>query len=373
MKIACIASSQVPSSTANSIQLMKACQALAQVNGPVRLWLPGDRSSQWDELAGHYGMSTPFEITWLRSWRWLRRYDLVWRALRQARSWGGDLVYTWLPPAALLALRNGLPAVLELHDCPSGRLAPRAFRQFVHHPGKKRLLVITAALRQRLEEDYGLPAGADWVQIAPNGTELERYDQLPEPAALRQELGLPQGLLVAYTGHLYAGRGVELLFHLAQHFPQVTFLWVGGRPPEVLPWQERLETSGVRNVIMTGFVENRLLPRYQAAADILLMPYEQTIAGSSGGDSAEICSPMKMFDYLAAGKVILSSDLPVLHEVLNPGNAIFCPPEDVLAWQQVLAALLDDPQHRQQLGGQARRDAQRYAWRDRAQRALQGM
>lgn len=373
MKIACIASSQVPARTANSIQVMKACQALAQVNGPVRLWLPGGRSAAWNELAAHYGLDTPFEITWLRSRRWLRRYDLVWQALRQARAWGAELVYTWLPAAALLALRDGLPAVLELHDRPSGRLAPWWFRRFVRQPGKKRLLVITAALRRRLEQDCGLPTGADWVQIAPNGADLDRYEALPDAAALRQELGLPPGLLVAYTGHFYAGRGAELLFQLAQRFPQVHFLWAGGRPEELHIWQARLEAAGVRNVLLTGFIENRRLPRYQAAADILLMPYERAIAGSSGGDSAEICSPMKMFDYLAARRAILSSDLPVLHEVLNESNAVFCPPEDVDAWQQALAALLADAGRRWQLGQQARRDAQRYTWRGRAERALQGM
>jgi glycosyltransferase involved in cell wall biosynthesis len=211
------------------------------------------------------------------------------------------------------------------------------------------------------------------VQIAPNGADPDRYQALPDSAALRQELGLPPGLLVAYTGHFYAGRGAELLFQLAQRFPQVHFLWVGGRPEELHIWQARLETAGVRNVLLTGFIENRRLPRYQAAADILLMPYERAIAGSSGGDSAEICSPMKMFDYLAAGRAILSSDLPVLHEVLNERNAVFCPPEDVDAWQQALAALLADAGRRQQLGQQARRDAQRYTWRGRAERALQGM
>ena len=51
MKIACLASSQVPSSTANSIQVMKVCQALAQVSSPLRLWLPGDQPAGWNELA----------------------------------------------------------------------------------------------------------------------------------------------------------------------------------------------------------------------------------------------------------------------------------------------------------------------------------
>jgi len=103
---------------------------------------------------------------------------------------------------------------------------------------------------------------------------------------------------------------------------------VGGNPADTASWIDRLEQDAVKNVKLTGFVPNAELPLYQAAADVLLMPYEKSIAGSGGGNSAEICSPMKMFDYLASGRVILASDLPVFHEVLNENNAIFCPPED---------------------------------------------
>ena len=83
---------------------------------------------------------------------------------------------------------------------------------------------------------------------------------------------------------------------------------------------------------MTGFIENSKLPLYQAACDILLMPYENAIAGSSGGNSVDICSPMKMFEYMAVGRAIISSDLPVIHEVLDNETAFFCPPEDSSAW-----------------------------------------
>lgn len=102
------------------------------------------------------------------------------------------------------------------------------------------------------------------------------------------------------------------------------------------------------------------------------MPYERSIAGSSGGNSADICSPMKMFDYLACGRAILSSDLPVLHEVLNENNAVFAPPENVQAWSAALRSLQADTQRRSALGRQARMDAERFSWRERARKALAG-
>ncbi len=371
MKIACFATSLVPSSTANSIQLMKACQALAQTGAEVCLWVPGRQAVAWPELASHYGLNTPFEVRWLPSWRSLRRYDFTWQALQQAQDWGAGVVYTWMLQAAVLGLWRKLPVIVELHDLPTGRLGPHLFGEYLRRPGKKRLLVITHSLQTALEEAYHYRFAPHEVLVAPNGADLERYLGLPDAETARRQLGLPQGVTVGYTGHFYAGRGMDVLLELARRFPQVNFLWVGGRPEDVQAWQARLPAEGVSNVHLTGFIENRRLPLYQAAADILLMPYERAIAGSSGGDSAQICSPMKMFDYMAAGRAILSSDLPVLHEVLNERNACFCPPAEVDAWAEALARLLADPVRCQRLAEQARMDIRRYSWRERAGRALQ--
>jgi glycosyltransferase involved in cell wall biosynthesis len=103
------------------------------------------------------------------------------------------------------------------------------------------------------------------------------------------------------------------------------------------------------------------------------MPYERVIAGSSGGNSADICSPMKMFDYLAAGRVIISSDLPVIREVLNENNAVLAAPEDLAAWQLALADIIKDPQKFRRLAVQARIDAAQYSWQARAIRAIDGL
>jgi glycosyltransferase involved in cell wall biosynthesis len=81
---------------------------------------------------------------------------------------------------------------------------------------------------------------------------------------------------------------------------------------------------------------------------------------------------MKMFDYMACGRAIISSDLPVIHEVLNAANAVFCPPEAPEPWAQALAALLADPARRLALGRQAAQDVTRYTWLARARRALEG-
>jgi glycosyltransferase involved in cell wall biosynthesis len=364
MRIVCISSAQVPSDTANSIQVMKVCQAFVQIGNEVTLLVPGDQPSapSSQQLMEHYGLQRTFPIHWLPA---RARRLFPWEAVWQARRLEADLLYVWPLQSAALGLLAGMPSMLELHDFPSGRFGPLWLRLFIALPGHKRLLPITAALSRLL----GLPANR--TVIAPDGVDLERYASLPNPEPARRALGLPSAPTVLCTGHLYEGRGAGLFLALAEKFPQAGFVWVGGRPADVETWAARATAQALANVTFTGFVPNERIPLYQSAADVLLMPYQRTVATSSGGNTALICSPMKMFEYMAAGGAILTSDLPVLREVLDETAAVFCPPEDVEAWELALGGLLNDEEQRQALGQRARRLVQQYSWIERSQRVLE--
>jgi glycosyltransferase involved in cell wall biosynthesis len=373
MKIALITNSRIPSLTANSIQAMKVCQALAQLGHEVRLFTPRETGpAAWEALAAHYGLSTPFEVRWLPSAPALKRYDFTLYSILAARGFRADLVYTWLLNAAVLAAWLGRPVVLEMHAEVTGRMGPRLMRRFWRSRTRKRLLATTHPLRDAIEAVAGLELPEGAVQVAPNGVDLAQYESLPEAAIARRQLGLPEVATLGFTGHVYPGRGADLLFTLAGRMTEFNFLWVGGTPQEVATWRARLEQAGLTNVTMTGFVENSRLPLYQAAADVLLMPYGRSISASSGQDIAGVINPMKMFDYMAAGRAIVSADLPVIHEVLDERNAVFCEPGDAAVWEGALRSLLKDEVRRSALGAQAREDVAGYTWIARAERALEG-
>jgi glycosyltransferase involved in cell wall biosynthesis len=363
MRIVCISAAQIPSDTANSIQVMKVCQAFAQTGQDVSLLVPGSQPSAIShaQLQSHYGLQESFPIQWLtvRS-----RRLFPWKAVWQARRLDPDLLYAWPPQSAALGLLNGKPSMLELHDIPAGRFGPLWLRLFLNFPGKRRCLPITEALRSALRLPKSLTV------IAPDGVDIERYRDLPEPGSARRQLNLTEALTVLCTGHLYEGRGADLFLRLAAKFPQASFVWVGGRPADVEMWKGR--ATNLVNVTFTGFVPNERIPLYQSAADVLLMPYGRAVTTSSGGNTAEICSPMKMFEYMAAGRAILTSDLPVLREVLDETKAVFSPLEQAEAWESALGGLLTDPQRRQALGLCARSAVEQYSWVRRAHRVLEG-
>ncbi len=373
MRIAAITNSRIPSLTANSIQAMKVCDALTQLGHQVTLIAPRETApAGWAELASHYGLSHEFQVRWRASRPSLRRLDFVWQAQMDAGKLEPDLIYTWLPQSAASAAWRHYPVLLEMHADVAGRFGAWWLRRFWAAGGRKRMLVTTRALKNALERSTGLAFPESDVLIAPNGADLERYANLPDPAAARQQLGLRDCLTAGFTGHFYQGRGMELLYALARALPDVHFLWVGGTAEAVAEWRQTLASTGTSNVTLTGFVDNSRLPLYQAAADVLLMPYERSISSSSGQDIAEVINPMKMFEYLAAQRAILTADLPSIREVLDEQSAAFCPPGELEAWKTALLALLGDDRRRARLAASARQEAEKHTWLARAEHALAG-
>jgi glycosyltransferase involved in cell wall biosynthesis len=374
MRIACIATSNVPSRTANSVQAMKVCQAFTQMDHEVRLWLPGRTPDMsWEGLSRHYGLREQFEVTWMHSLRRGRRYDFCFRAVQAARRWKAHVFYLWPLQAAALASSLGYPSILELHDRPQGRLGPFLFQRALRGSGLKRVLPITAALENYLAEKYDTTLEGPFSIVSPMGVDLERYQDLPPAEEARRALNLRGSVTVGYTGHLYPGRGIELLFELARLNPYLAFVWAGGEPAAIERWRKKLRDAEIENVQLLGFVPNERLPLVHAACDLFLMPYARRISVSSGGDTARFASPMKVFEYFAARRAIISSDLPVLREVLNESNSLLVPPEDVQAWHSALQKLVSDSALRDKLAEQAGLDASKYSWRRRAQNALAGI
>jgi glycosyltransferase involved in cell wall biosynthesis len=386
MKIVIIAPTYLPARRANTFQVMKMAQGLAALGHKIMVAVPLANKQlgnvSWEKLSAHYGLECEFPVDWLIAHPKMKGYDFGLRSISWARSWNAELIYTRLPQAAALASVLGMPTIFEVHDMPQGKLGPTVFRLFLGGKGARRLVVISRALLNDLVVYLGAPETSSFSIVAPDGIDLQRYENLPEPRQARTAinqmadigLSLPVNRFTAgYTGHLYPGRGIELLLELAGQLPEITFLLVGGEPENVIDLRDSLKVKSLENVVLTGFVNNAVLPHFQAASDILLMPYQYRVEASSGGDISRYLSPMKMFEYLACGRAIISSDLPVLREVLNDENAILLPPENVDAWKQAIIALWKDVQRRDGLAARARQQAHQFSWERRACRILEGI
>ncbi len=371
MRISYISSVPVRVGKAHGIQMMKMCEAMLATGHDVQLITP------WCECEhGESGERTPgdrrsracrFPVVELGQSRLLSRTCFQGRAILRSCRRVADVIYTRDVSTAALTSLLSLPTYLEMHQLPGGRIGPWYFRTALRGPGFKRLIVITQGLLDLLRQVHPWWMRHKETVVAPDGVDLQRYGSLPSVSEAARELGAQDGRFrVGYTGSLYRGRGLELILQLAHALPDVEFWIVGGQAADVDAWREKARSAGVGNMTFWGHVSNDILPRYQAACHVLLMPFSRKVAVSGNrGDTSAVMSPMKMFEYMATGRLVISSDLPVLREVLGEHNAALCPPDDVAAWIDAVRRARRDDAWREAVGARARLDARKYSWERR--------
>lgn len=370
-KLAYLSGATIPSRTANSIHVMKMCQALADEGNEVSLFAPDIDEGKEPHVAdiyAYYGVQPVFSLIRVAWSRWLGRNFIsgFLTALKVARGKYSLALARCLPSAFFTSLFR-IPVIFEFHQPirDSGRLSwlnEILFRILVRRSSFVCFVAITDALKSDYLERYPQLRGR--ILVAPDGS--DPFPELLEKVELKAR---PGRLQVGYVGQLYSGKGMEVVSKLCQVAPYVDFHVVGGLPSDIEKWQQKLK---VKNIIFYGFVPHASTPAYIAAFDVLLLPNQRKITWhKAGGDIGQWTSPLKMFEYMSAGKPIVSSDIPVLREVLrDEQNALLCPPDDIEAWVFALKRL-EDQALRKKLGAQALRDfTDLYTWRRRAHKIL---
>lgn len=367
MRIVYIATSTIPSRTANSIHVMKMCQAFAQNGHEVTLIAP-DKQINYEpgveDVFSFYSVEECFKIERI-PWLLIKGKGLVYGfcAGKKAKSLRPDLVYGRDIFGCFFAALLRLPVMLECHGPIENKVSERIFLKLISSQTFEKLVVITHALKKSYIEQY--PSLSEKIIVAPDGAD-------PIPDCIKPAI-LPNGnkrLQVGYVGHLYPGRGIEVIEQLADRCPWADFHVVGGTVQDINACKQR--AISLNNLYLHGFKQPSEAERYRLGCDVLLAPYQRKVSVSGGGDTVKWMSPLKVFEYMAAGKAIICSDIPVLREVLEDGyNVLLCPPEDINSWTRALALLCKNKNMRSQLAENAKMDfMHKYTWGSRAQNIL---
>ena len=128
-------------------------------------------------------------------------------------------------------------------------------------------------------------------------------------------------------------------------------LVVVGDGPMRKALEKEAEELGLKDrVTFTGAVEYERVPEILKALDVAVAPYPEM--------ADFYFSPIKIFEYMAAGRPIVASRIGQITDVLVDGeNALLVPPGNADALAHALARLKSDPELRQQLGHAAQREA----------------
>lgn len=378
MNITYISYAAVPSYAAESLQVMKVCEAMTEEGHDVRLIAPKlkvDPGLNDVDLAQHYGLRREIKPVY----RALPPTYLgrVWYALRGRLSSLGRITYTRYGSCAAVCVKTGARTVLELHEAPKlNSPAELILRRLLRDQSPRlRIVVITETMREIFSDRYPF-ADTDKIIVAPDGVDPARFDSVLDRDEARQILNLPKDApIVGHVGSLSPTNGVEMIADLVSRMPRTHFLMVGdrGRGGGLDYLKEVANNSGTGvNLTTPGNVSNAEVPLWMSACDVLLLA--NRISPEWENRNAIWTSPLKMFEYMASGKPIIASDAPVLREVLDDDIAVLVPYGDVGAWIEAIKALLKDPNRGKAIGEAARRKAtDRYTWRARVRTALDGL
>jgi len=118
-------------------------------------------------------------------------------------------------------------------------------------------------------------------------------------------------------------------------------------------------------VKFVGFVPHRDIKEYLKEADVGVIPLTDNVT------SRYFTSPLKLFEYMAAGLPIVASDLPTIREVLiDHKNAVLVNPGDSKDLARGIKELLDNQELANKLAQRAYEDVKQYSWDMRAERII---
>ena len=313
MRILYFADIRFPLERANGIQTMETCHALAERGHDVRLVVKPDTHSPARDPFAFYGVErTPsliieranapagagimqrvayMSFAFGRAFGKDRAHVIMTRdlgvasgLLRIPRAMRAPLVYEshgYAPDVA-----RALPDLVATASAPgASKLKRLATREANVWRGADGYVTITAGLADELTQRFG---ARERIAVIPDGMRM--------PAALT---GAPAGRLVAYAGHLYAWKGVDVLLHAVALIPDAHALIVGGheKEPDIGRLRALASDLGLSSrVTFTGQVEPSGVAAHLAAASVLVLP------NTASAISTRFTSPLKLFEYMAAGR-----------------------------------------------------------------------
>ena len=317
MLINYLAITQIPSRHANALQIVQMCNGLIKNGNKVNLIIPNFKGLN-SSLKSYYGVTSKnkFNKNWKKEGRTfkIRKYFHTHPISFQKFFYKSDLIITRNLVISFIFILLNIKHILEIHDDLkiSGNLLAKIFKYFklLNSNSILRVIFITNNLKKFISKNYSY--NKKNFKVLPDATSII-VKQISYSSKQKYNIG--------YFGSIYRSRGIETIIELAKIDKKNKYFIYGGLSSDV----EILKTKyRMKNLKFISQIPYKKVKKEISKMDILLMPYTHKV--TTAGDVSNIIkfmSPMKMFDYLGSGKIIITSNIKVLREILqNNFNSI---------------------------------------------------
>ena len=293
-------------------------------------------------------------------------------ALAEARPF--DLVYEryslWSFAAMAYANQTGIPALLEVNaplideQAETRHLIDRERARNVAERAFSAAGVLMAVSQEVANYLETWPSARGRICVVMNGVDADRV----RPERARPSRATGDAFTIGFVGTLKPWHGLGVLaeaFDLAYRSSSSCRLLVVGAGPEETRLVEDLRQRGLLDVSqLTGAVPPQRVPALLASMDVAVAP--------ARADGHFYFSPLKLFEYMAAGLPIVAASIGQIPEIIQDGvNGLLCAPGDGSAMAAAIDRVRGDPVLAARLGAAARETVlQSHTWAHTLDRIL---
>ena len=310
MKIHYLATANIPSRTANSLQIIKMCEAFSLIGHNISLIVPNLICNN-NSIKNYYDLRKKIKIYKVGiKKKYLSGIDSILTPimiLKKSLSLGNDIIITRNLVISFFLIILKKKHIFEIHDdlMIGGKKLSYIFKLFnlLNSKSILKLVFITHELKKYIKKKYNYSNNN--FEILPDATDIKSEKNFKIKILEKKKIG--------YFGSIYNSRGIPLIIKLSKIDKNNDYFIYGGSKSEV----KKIIIHESENLKIYPQISFKKVKKIIKKMDILLMPYtnKATISGDYG-NIINFMSPMKMFDYLGAGKIIISSNIKVLREVL---------------------------------------------------------
>ena len=368
MRISYLFNSSLPSINPGSLQVIKTCEALVKLSNNVLLVSPN--TGLKENIKKFYGLKKSpkhLKIKYFNKFpQGINYYLFSFISIIYAISFKTDVYITRnLFTLFLLNLFNK-KVIIEIHHDLSneGKLVKFLYNNFNLLNSKNILKVVAITNAVKIYLIKHQKVRNDKIHVIPSATGIK-------PSFTKFKIKKEYKL--GYFGSLESSKGSEFIIDLSKLDRQNKYYIFGGDRRDIKQLKKKNKS---KNLVIKKYIPYKSLSSYMNKMDILLMPSNKNKLKSLGGigNIAKFTSPLKLFDYLASGKLILSSKLKVFEEIIsNNKNCIMISNLDPFQWLEIIKNLKKNINKVNKIKKNAYKLSQKYSYDNRAKLILKNL